>query len=271
MSEFFSLIQNQEFIRNAILAGFISSIVAGIIGTFVVIKRISLVTGGIAHAVLAGVGISYFLSFSTLIGALIFAILAAVIIGISSIYFKEREDTIISSIWSIGMALGIIFMFLTPGYNTDLFSFLFGNILLISSFEISILFFITLLVIFTVFILFRQFLAISFDEEFARTKNLKTNILYILLLSITALTIVILMRVVGLILVMALLTLPSAISTQFAKKISQMIIISIILSFIFINIGLYISFIFNLPSGAVIVLVLGVAYIFSIIIRKFLN
>jgi zinc transport system permease protein len=254
--------------QNAVLAGFMASIVCGISGTFVVIKRITFISGGIAHSILGGIGVAYYLGINPLIGAFLSAILSAILLGIIKIKSNENEDTLIGALWAIGMAVGVIFISLTPGYNTDIISFLFGNILLVSKSDLWILLFLNIFVLTAIFVFFRQFIAISFDEELAKLRGLKTNFLYIFLLIVIAVTIVVLIKIVGLILVISLLTLPAAIARLFTKSPSKMMIVAVILGFSFVLIGLVVSFKPNLPPGATIIVINGIFYIISLFLKN---
>jgi len=201
MGELLSSVASYTFLQNAIIAGILASIVCGITGTFVVVKKITFISGGIAHAVLGGVGIAFYFSMPPIIGAFVSAILSAIIIGLVKLKANQHEDTVISALWAMGMAVGVIFMYLTPGYSTDLLSYLFGNILMVSSTNLYILAGLNVFIIFIVIIFYRQFVAITYDEEQARLRGLPVNFLYILLLCIIALTIVVLIQIVGIILV----------------------------------------------------------------------
>ena len=256
------------FLKNAILAAFFSAIVCGLTGSFIVLKRISFLAGGLAHSILGGVGIAKYLGFSPVLGALISAGIFSFILAFSKVYYSQGLDIVVSSLWSMGMALGIIFIYLTPGYGTDLMTYLFGDILLVGKTDIQNLMFLDFIVIVVIFSFFRQFVALSFDENHIKIRGISQFFLYLVLFLTISSTIVVLMKVVGLILVIAMLTLPSAISSLFAKSVSNSILIALFLSLIFMFLGLYISFQWNLPSGAIIVLVSGVVYFLAIIVKK---
>ena len=268
MIEFFKDVFSGGFITYAVVIGIITAILSGIIGTFVVIKKISYISGGIAHSVLGGIGVAYFFNLQPIIGAFAAAVLAAVIIGLVSLKNNQHEDTMISALWAIGMAVGIIFMHKTPGYNADLITYLFGNILMVSSSDIILALVLMLLVVVTVFLFYRQFLFISFDQEFAWIRGLNVTFIYILLLILISVTVVVLVRIVGLILVIALLRLPGAISSLFTKRAFNMMMLSIFLGIIFTVGGIFISYQSNLPTGATIILFSGTTYIFAILIKK---
>ncbi|HBG16534.1 MAG TPA: hypothetical protein DDW93_07105 [Firmicutes bacterium] len=268
MTEFLSALFKYGFIQNAVLAGLLSSLACGIVGTYVVVKRITFISGGIAHAVLGGMGVAYYLGVDPLRGAVVTAILSAVLLGLVNLKAKQHEDTIIGALWAVGMAVGIIFMSLTPGYNVDLMSFLFGNILMVTSPVLRVLFFLDLIILLVVATFYRQFLLVCFDEEYARLRGLPVEFLYILLLCLIALTVVILIKVVGLILVIALLTLPAAVSGLFSHNLSHMMGLATVLGLIFIMVGLVVSYNLNLPSGATIVIIAGGCYLGALGLNK---
>ena len=253
-----------EFMQNALVAGILVSIACGIVGTFVVINRIVFISGAIAHAAYGGIGIGYFFQFNPVLGALVFSIFSALGMGWLQRKFKERADTIIGVMWSIGMAIGIILIDLTPGYKTDLMGYLFGSILTVSKDSLGIIFILDILIVLLAMLFYEEILAISFDETFAIIRNLPVEAIYLGLMAAVALTIVMLMQVVGLIMVIALLTIPAAISGQYVKNIKLMIIFSSLLGSIFTTIGLALSYRFNLTSGATIILVAGITYLISL-------
>ena len=253
-----------EFMQNALVAGILVSIACGIVGTFVVINRIVFISGAIAHAAYGGIGIGYFFQFNPVLGALVFSVFSALGMGWLQRKFKERADTIIGVMWSIGMAIGIILIDLTPGYKTDLMGYLFGSILTVSKDSLGVIFVLDILIVLLAMIFYEEILAISFDETFAIIRNLPVEAIYLGLMAAVALTIVMLMQVVGLIMVIALLTIPAAISGQYVKNIKLMIVFSSLLGSIFTTIGLALSYRFNLTSGATIILVAGITYLISL-------
>lgn len=253
-----------EFMRNALMAGILVSIACGIIGTFVVVNRIVFISGGIAHAAYGGIGIGYFFKFNPVLGAIAFSVLSALGMGLVYRKTQQRSDTIIGVMWAIGMAIGIIFIDLTPGYKVDLMSYLFGSILTVPKEDLMIMLILDLLIAAMVFFFYKELVAISFDPVFAETRNLPVDQLYLMLIVAIALTVVMVMQVVGLILVIALLTIPAAISGQFVKDLKQMMLLSSVLGIIFTTLGLGISYFFNLTSGATIIMVAGSAYLISL-------
>ncbi|NLF44701.1 MAG: metal ABC transporter permease [Syntrophomonadaceae bacterium] len=250
-----------EFMRHALLAGFLASISCGIIGSYVVIKRIVFISGGIAHTAYGGIGLGYFLGINPMLGALGFTVLSAIGMGIVSDRSAQRSDTIIGVMWAAGMALGIVFVSLSPGYTTDLMSYLFGNILVVPVMDIWLMLALNLIIVITVIALYEELKTTSFDEEFARTAGLNTRLLNLVLLVLIALTIIVLIRAVGIILVIALLTIPAATAGRLTSSLKHMMIIAIILGMLFTSGGLLLSYVFDLPSGATIILLAGIVFV----------
>lgn len=267
ITNFFSALQ-LEFMQNAIMAGFLVSIACGIIGTFVVVNRIVFISGGIAHSAYGGIGLGYFFGFNPIIGAIAFSLLSGFGMAIVERNTGERKDTIIGTMWAMGMSIGIIFIDLTKGYKANLMSYLFGSILAVPKQDLWIMLILDLVIITMVCLFYKELLAISFDPMFATTRNLPVNSLYLMLVGAIALTIVMVMQVVGLIMIIALLTIPAAVANQYVQEMKQMMILSSILGVIFILLGLSLSFIFNLTSGATIIMVAGCVYFLSLIIKQ---
>ena len=252
-----------EFMRNALIAAVLVGIACGIVGTYVVIKKIVFISGGISHAAFGGIGLGYFLGISPILVAIPFSILSALAIGVISKKTEVSEDTAIGILWSAGMAIGIIFIGLSPGYAPDLTSYLFGSILTVPVSDLIMMLILDIIIILTVILFYREFSAISFDEEFSEVIGVPTRILYLLLLCLVALSVVVLIRVVGVILVIALLSIPAAIARQFTYNLKKLMVLSIFTAIVMTVSGLWLSYIFNLASGATIVLVLGAAFIVS--------
>jgi zinc transport system permease protein len=259
------------FMRNALLAGVLVSIACGIIGTLVVINRIVFVSGGIAHAAYGGIGLGYFFKFNPVLGAIVFSVAAAVGMGAVQRKTRQRADTIIGVMWAIGMALGIILVDLTEGYKADLMSYLFGSILAVPSGDLLIMLALDLIIITLVALFYKELLAISFDETFATVENVPVDAIHMLLLCLIALTVVMMMRVVGLIMVIALLTMPAAISGQFVRDMKWMMVLASILGVLFNTTGLWLSYFLNLTSGATIILVAGFAYLLSLAMKPLMS
>jgi zinc transport system permease protein len=256
------------FMRSALAAGLLVSIACGIIGTYIVINRIVFLSGGIAHTAYGGIGLGYLIGINPVIGAIAFSLISALGMGIVHRRTKERSDTIIGIMWAVGMALGIIFLDLSPGYKADLMSYLFGSILAVASSDLVIMLVLNIIIITLVVIFYRELQAISFDETFAFVVNVPVDRLYLLLIGMVALTVVMTMRIVGLIMVIALLTIPPAIAGLFVKDMKRMMVLSSLLSMLFTFIGLMLSYFLNLTSGATIILVAGSSYFLGLLIRK---
>jgi len=267
MVEFFADLLQQRFLQYALLSGILASVACGIVGSYIVTRRITFIAGGIAHSVLGGMGAARYCQvvfgwdwMHPLYGAIAAALLAALIIGAASLSARQREDTVISAIWAIGMAVGILFIFKTPGYTEDLMSYLFGNILMVSASDLWLVAGLDVLVVAVGILFYKQLLAVCFDEEFAKLRGIKVEFYYILLLCLTALTVVLLVSVVGIVLVIALLTIPAAVAGQFAKRLWQMMILAVILTAGFTTFGLALSYGPNLPTGATTLLLAGAVY-----------
>lgn len=244
-----------DFIQNALFAGILVSIAAGVIGSLVVVNKITFLAGGIAHSSYGGIGLAIFLGLPVLFGATIFAVATAVIIATITLQNRHRIDSIIGIMWALGMAIGIIFVDLTPGYNVDLMSYLFGSIIAVSNEDITYLVVLDLLIISLVLFFYKQILAVSYDSEFASLRGINTKFFYTLILILSSLSVVAAIKVVGLILVIALLTIPTYLAEFFAKKLSSMMIISAILATLFTLLGLMISYFYDISSGASIIVV----------------
>ena len=249
-----------EFMRNALAAGLLASVICGIMGTLVVVNRIVFLSGGIAHAAYGGIGLSFFLGWPYMVGTLGFSLIAAMVMAAVSLKAKHRADTIIGVIWALGMACGIILLDLTPGYNVDLMSYLFGSILTVPGSDLWIMLIVGALIAGFVIFFYKDLLAISYDEEFARIRGVPIRALYFALIGILAVTIVMVIQVVGLILVIALLTIPPFIVEKYAKSLFQMMVGSSLLGAVFTISGLWLSYAFNLTSGASIIMVAGITF-----------
>lgn len=256
-----------EFFRNALLAGVLASIACGIIGTYVVVRRMVSVSGGISHAAFGGVGLGYYLGIDPLLGATVFTVATALGMGALEIRARQQMDTIIGAVWAAGMALGILFVYLTPGFAPDLFSYLFGNILLVPRGDILLMAVLVAIIVAIVGLFYLEFQAVTFDPDYARVMNLPVERLSLLLLVLVALTVVMLIRVVGIILVIALLTIPAAISRLYTGRVWSMMLLAIGLGALFTLIGIGLSYVLNVPSGATIILVSTAAYAAALGIR----
>lgn len=265
MSDFLQALASQSFLRQALFAGLLASVACGVIGSYVVVKRIGYLAGGIAHSVLGGMGVAYFFGGDPMDGALLAAVLAALLISWVNLRWREHEDTVIGALWAAGMAVGILLMARTPGYNIDLMSYLFGNILLVPSSELWRMAWLDLLVLLLVLLFQKQFLAVVFDEEFARLRGVRVAFYYPLLLVLIAVTVVVLIQMVGLILVIALLTLPAAISGHYVRTLGWMMVGATLLGMLFTFAGLALSYGPDLPAGATIILLASATYLISVV------
>ena len=252
-----------EIMRNPIIAGLLASVACGIIGVYVVVKKIVFISGGISHASFGGIGLGYFFGINPVLGALFFSLASALSMGMVTRRTKLPEDTAIGIMWAMGVAIGILFIFLTPGYAPDLMSYLFGDILFVSSADISLMLILDAIIILVVFLLYKEFLALCFDEEFSTTLGIPTERLYLGLLCLIALTVVILIRVVGIVMVIALLTIPAATARLFTHNLKTMMALAVLASIVFTLCGLWLSYVLNWPSGATIILVSGLLFLIS--------
>ncbi len=268
MSEFFSALVKFPFLQNALVAGLLGSVACGIIGTFVTVRRITSIAGAIAHTLLGGIGAVIFLRHHygwefivPMHGALAAGICAAVIIGLFSKYGNQREDTILSALWATGMALGILFVFATPGYTTHLMSYLFGDILMVGARELWIMALLDVIIVIFTVIFYYRLQAMSFDEEFARLRGIRTGLLYILLLCLASLCIVVMVHIVGIIMVIALLALPAATAIHFAHRLWVIMVWAILLCAAYTSSGIALSYAPDLPAGALIILLAAGVYL----------
>lgn len=272
MTSFFEALQINSLLLTALLAGVVASVSSGIVGSYVVVKRIVFISGSIAHSVLGGMGLCLWLKrtqgvewATPLLGALIAAIISALIIGWIHLRYRQREDSVIATLWSVGMAIGVIFISLTPGFNVELMSFLLGNILWVSHADIWALVTLDLVVLLTVFLFHKRFLAICFDEEQAYLQGLPVQTLYLLLLTLIAVSVVLLIQVVGIILAITMLTLPPTIAGLFTKRLSSTMFLAIIISSFFCLLGTTLSYQLDWPSGATIALVAALFYLLTLL------
>jgi zinc transport system permease protein len=246
-----------EFMRNALIAGVLAAVACGIIGTYVVVKKMVSVSGAISHSSFGGIGLGYYLGINPILGALFFTIASALGMGLVIKRTRLPEDTAIGILWAMGMAIGIIFIGLTPGYAPDLFSYLFGNILAVPFSDLMLMLALDAVIVVIVIALYKELLTVSFDEEFGTVTGVPVEALYLLLLCMIALTVVVLIRVVGIILVIALLTIPAALARQFTHDLKKMMPLAIIFGALFSFGGLWLSYELDLASGATIILLSG--------------
>lgn len=274
MSLFWSHLCQYAFLQYALIAGILASGVCGVMGSFVVVRRSTYVAGAIAHCVLGGMGAARWLEkvhgvewMSPMLGATVAALIAAGLISWVTLTQNQREDTVLSTIWALGMALGISFIAATPGYYEDLMSYLFGNILMVSRQELWIMAALNGGVLLATLLFYDKFLFISFDINLARLRGLPVSFFHTLLICLTALSVVLLTQIVGLILVIALLTLPAAIAGQWTRRLGAMMGLAVGLCLVFIASGLALSYEPELPPGATIIEIAGGAYLVSLTLK----
>lgn len=260
-----------DFFNHALLAAVLASISCGYIGTYIVTRRIVFISGGISHASFGGIGLAYFLGINPLIGAGVFSLFAALGIEALSHRLDVRRDSLIGMMWSFGMATGIIFVFITPGYAANLMTYLFGNILTVSMTDLYLMAVLCIVIITVFILLFRAILYTSFDPEYARTLGIPTTMVNYILISLVALTIVFNIRVVGIILVIALLTIPQATANLFSKKYKFIILLSVGFGLLSSIVGLFLSYLFNIPSGATIIFLSVLIFILAKLISYILT
>lgn len=276
MNEFWQTLTDPDmrFFRSAFYMGLLASVSFGIVGSYVVAKRVSYIAGAISHAVLAGIGASVFFSrtqgwtaLDPVTGALISALLAAFLLSWARLASGDREDSLIGAIWSIGMAVGLLFFAATPGY-TDPMSYLFGNILLIGPEDLRRVFILDLIIVAMAVTFYQQLQAVCFDEEFARVRGLRTGFFYTLLLVLIAFTVVLLISVVGMVLVVALLTLPAAAAGPFVRSLRQMMVLSTVLCLLYLTFGLFLSFRLDWPTGPTVIVLAGGGYLLALVAAR---
>ena len=272
-----TLFLTDSFLRSALLASLSASIAGGIVGSYIVVKRIVFISGSIAHSVLGGLGAALYIKrvyhinwLEPIHGALVAAILSAWLIGVIRLYYREREDTVIAALWAFGMSLGVILISLTPGYTSEISNYLFGNILWASKSDIALLLGLDGLIILITAIFHRRFLAICFDERQAFLQGQSIKCLYFLLLSLVAVTVVIMIQVIGAILIIALLSLPAAIANTYTHRLSKMMAIAVVLALFISFLGMGLSYFLNWPPGATLALTATTIYLFHLFRKKFI-
>ncbi|WP_461207214.1 metal ABC transporter permease [Clostridium sp. DL1XJH146] len=258
------------FLRNAAMSIILISILCSIIGTIVVEKKMVMMSGGIAHTSFGGIGLGYLLGFEPILGALIFAIFSS--LGISKINkeFKTDKDTLIGMFWAFGMSLGIIFIYLAPGYPPDMTSYLFGDILSVTTIDLFLLALLDLLIVFLATAFFEYLRAYLFDAEFMSTMGINVEKIEYIVYILIACAIVLLIRGVGIILVIAMLTIPVAIAKQLTKNLKRIIVYSSVIGIVFGFLGLTVSYYYNVASGASIIISLVLGYVAIVAVKKYI-
>ena len=260
--QFFELFQ-YRFFTNALLASLFTSINCGIIGTYIVTRRLVFISGGITHASFGGIGLGYFLGFNPILSAIIFSIFSALGIEFLAKKAEIREDSLIGIFWSFGMAMGIIFVFLTPGYAPNLMGYLFGSLLTVTAFDIRMMIGLTIMITGFFLLFYKVILFISFDQEYAKTHRAPVQFINYMLIILVAITIVLSIKVAGIILVISLLTIPQTIANLFSRNFKHIIWLSVVIAFLGAFTGLVLSYSFNIPSGATIIISLVIAFILA--------
>lgn len=260
-----------QFIQNAVYASLLISILCGLVGTFVVSRRIVFIAGGVTHASFGGIGIGYFLGIHPLVGAAVFSTIAANIMHYFTGSGKLREDSAIGILWSFGMALGIIFIFITPGTPPNLMSYLFGNLLTVSSRELLMMLILAIVVLLFFVVFYRLMIAIAFDESYAKSLRLPVHFINYSLMTLIALVIVITIKAAGIILVMSYLTIPQSTSNLFFNDFRKIALGSIVISLLGSVVGLVISYLLNVPTGASVITVFVMLFLVARLVTGFLN
>jgi len=267
--QIFSELVKYDFLLNAFWAALLASIICGIIGTYIVSNRLVFLSGGITHSSFGGIGIAYYLGANPLVGAAIFSVLSSLGIEYFSSNGRLRQDSAIGIWWSFGMAVGIIFIYLTPGYTPNLMTYLFGSILTVSYSELLFMTLLTVIVVSFFIIFYRNILYISFDEEYAFTNGVPVKVFKYILISLVGLAIVINIKVVGIILLISLLTIPQSIANLFSRTFKHMIFWSVGIAFIGILSGLVVSYQMDIPSGASIIFALVLFFLVGKLLQLF--
>lgn len=256
-----------NFLQNAIMAAILASIACGVIGVYIMEKKLVMMSGGIAHTAFGGIGLGYFLKVEPIFTALGVSVIAALAVAALKRKAMTDSDLLIGMFWSLGMALGVVFIAMTPGYPPDIASVLFGNILAVSRSDLRLILGLDILVLATVYAFFQAFKAYIFDEEFASVAGVPVRALEYLMYVLVAVTVVVMIRVVGIILVIALLTAPPAIAKQFTYDMKKIMALSVLLGIGFCFTGLWVSYTVRLASGASIVMVAVGAYALVSLVR----
>ncbi|MBP8036201.1 MAG: metal ABC transporter permease [Negativicutes bacterium] len=256
-----------NFLQNAIMAAVLASIACGVIGVYIMEKKLVMMSGGIAHTAFGGIGLGYFLKVEPIFTALGVSVIAALAVAALKRKAMTDSDLLIGMFWSLGMALGVVFIAMTPGYPPDIASVLFGNILAVSRSDLRLILGLDILVLATVYAFFQAFKAYIFDEEFASVAGVPVRALEYLIYVLVAVTVVVMIRVVGIILVIALLTAPPAIAKQFTYDMKKIMALSVLLGIGFCFTGLWVSYTVRLASGASIVMVAVGAYALVSLVR----
>lgn len=260
---------SSEFMRQAFGVSLLASVACGIVGALVVANRMVFIAGGIAHAAYGGVGLAIFLRLSVFPVVMIFSVMCSLLLGLITFNRQHHTDALVSALWSIGMALGVVFVSLTPGYQTDLMGYLFGSILTVVPSDIITMVVLDIVLIIWIGLFYREIMAVSYDIEHARVIGIPAVCIYYFILVLTAITVILMMRFVGLILVLAMLSIPSYLAEKWSRSLRGMMVISGIFTFVFMVAGLVISYELNLPAGPVTIMVAGLSFATIEVIEMF--
>ncbi|MGE0015000.1 MAG: metal ABC transporter permease [Candidatus Methanomethylophilaceae archaeon] len=272
---------SMPLIQNMFIVAAVACVLCGVVGTLVVVKRMVFVTGGIAHTTFGGVGLAYYMMsviavswFTPMVGAALFAVVSAVIMALPAVSKKMREDSVIGVLWSVGMALGVIFMSLVDRSVVTPRSFesiLFGDILLVGSFELKVIAIVTVLSLAIIALFFRDLQVLTFDETHAKLSGINITVMNLVLYILIALTCVVALNVVGIVMVIALITIPAAMSNMFTESLKEMMVVSVVLSLIMAFFGLIIAIGADIPPGATVSVTMGVLFIIAITVKTALT
>lgn len=274
MMLFWEHLLSHRFLQYALLGGLLAAVACGTVGSFVVIRRSTYVAGAIAHCVLGGMGAARYLQrvhgvdwMTPMAGATIASVFAALLITAVTVSGRQREDTVLSAVWAVGMAIGVSFITATPGYSEDLMSYLFGNILMVGRTELMHMAIMDAVIVVLMLLFYDKFLLISFQPELARLRGIRVGAYHTLLLVLTALTVVLLTQVVGLVMVIALITLPSATALTFVRRLWVAMLTATALCFLFIIGGIALSYGPELPAGATVIQIAGATYLLVLLAK----
>ena len=256
------------FMRNALAAAVLVGVACGIVGTLVVVRRIVFISGGIAHAAFGGIGLGYLVGVDPVLTAIPFSLLAAAAVGTLGRAARVGQEAAIGIMWALGMALGVLFIEFSPGYAPDLFGFLFGSIIAVPLADVLVMLALDAVIVILVLFFYKELLATSFDEEFARVRGIRVRAIRLLVLCLVALSIIVLVRVAGIVLVIALLTIPTVIVRQFTARFGRLIVWSTVTAVVLTVAGLFLSAALDIASGATIVLLLAAVYALSAAVKR---
>ncbi len=274
-ADFIDAVKTVPLIRYALFAGIVSSLTFGVVGSLVVVRQIGYVASAIAHSILGGIGASVYYSrvydlpwLTPMLGAIAAGLFSVALIGWVSLRFKEREDTIIGAIWAAGMAAGLLFLHYAPGKAVNLESFIFGNILLTSKSDVIMTLVLGVIVLGLVALFYHKLVAVSFDEEFAQLRGVSSKVYYFLLLGLTAMSVVLMVRIAGLFLSQALLILPAATASRFSRSLWAIMLGAVALTAVSNTAGLALSYQYDIPTGPFIVFLAVGFYVLSFLLRR---